>query len=658
MSRDDIDVTSTGKQDNWTLIQLPPKGHEDVGRYAYDLFEIARKEKERLQVSQIAFRNYALYRGQKQEGQKSQQSLNPANLYFANIERTVSNITARDPVGEIVDLDGETDDAEKVLTAKLAKWWKDTDQRRKTRLSAKLMEVYGITIEKPYFDFNRRYDADIEIVDMFGFFPAPGLWENLSEDCPYICYAYVDFIDSIESKFNVTGVMPDEAYELLGQEREKYKSATSPDDTASTGRYATPMLPADTAQNSAPDRKLERGLIIEVWVRDNSKRKKEVLTVEEGTDAIVEGNVDEPVYPDGIRKITVTRADGKKNKGQHGYIVLDDSANPNVNPMLPVDLAKNTHVWGRLPVYTANSYKDPVSIWGFAAAEQTGFLLYYINQILKKLINWTKNVMTPPLIIQKHCGITKQMIESNNEKAGRLVLMPSIPNARIEFMQIPNLPQSFFVVLDKIIQLHDRVHAIEEADRGEAPTGVIAASAIVALQEKNQVALQPKTVSIESLAENRSKWAIGLWQNWGTDTDFVSVNGQPKEFVGTDYAGRKFNFVVESGSTVPRTSLQVQELVMQLAERQMVSKPYLLETLNLPNWKEEVARTSGELVEQALTILMDAGAPPDAVQQMAMIIQEQQQMMMEENPDVRAGVEQKKQSSSKPATKKPAAKKK
>jgi hypothetical protein len=32
-------------------------------------------------------------------------------------------------------------------------------------------------------------------------------------------------------------------------------------------------------------------------------------------------------------------------------------------------------------------------------------------------------------------------------------------------------------------------------------------------------------------------------------------------------------------------------------------------------------------------------------------------MMMEENPDVRAGVEQKKQSS-KPATKKPAAKKK
>jgi hypothetical protein len=149
-----------------------------------------------------------------------------------------------------------------------------------------------------------------------------------------------------------------------------------------------------------------------------------------------------------------------------------------------------------------------MSIWGFAAADQTRFMLYFINQILKKLINWTKNVMTPPLIIQSDCGITRQMIEYDNDKAGRLILMPRIPNARIEFMQIPNLPQSFFIVLDKIIQLHDRIHAIEEVDRGTTPNGIIAASAIVALQEKNSVVLQSKTVSIESLSEN--KMLLGL----------------------------------------------------------------------------------------------------------------------------------------------------
>jgi hypothetical protein len=623
----------------WNLMNIPPRGHEDVGEFAYELFEIARKEKDRLDVPETAMRNYAAYRGQKQDGngRSNQQNMTPANLYFANIERTVSNITARDPVGEVVDLDGETDDSEKVLSAKLEKWWKDTNQRQKLRASAKLMEVYGVTIEKPFFDFTRRHDANIELVDMFGFYPAPGLWDDISEDAPYVCFVYRDFVDKIEADFDVVGVREDEAYELLGQEREKYKPAASPDVNSATGRYLTPMSQSSAAGNVTVDRKLEHGLIIEVWIRDHSTKKESVLTLDDEVQDVVEGEVKEPVYPDGIRKITVTLADGVKNKGQNGYIVLDDSSNPNINHKMDKDEAKYTHPWGRLPVYIANSYKDPMSIWGFAAAEQTGYMLYYINHILKKLVNWTKNVMTPPLIIQKHCGITKQMIESDNETAGRLVLMPSIPNARIEFMQIPNLPQSFFIVLDKIIQLHDRIHAIEEADRGVAPSGVIAAAAFVALQEKNQVALQPKTISVESLAENRSKWAIGLWQNWGTDSDMVSVNGQPKEFVGTDYRGRKFNFVVESGSTVPRTSLQVQELTMKLAEAGKISTPYLLETLNLPGWKQEVARTSGPLVEQALSILQDAGAPPEALQQMYALIQEVA-MMQEDVIDVRQQV--------------------
>jgi hypothetical protein len=97
----------------------------------------------------------------------------------------------------------------------------------------------------------------------------------------------------------------------------------------------------------------------------------------------------------------------------------------------------------------------------------------------------------------------------------------------------------------------------------------------------------------------------------------VSVSGEPVEFVGTDYAGRRFNFIVESGSTTPRTSLQVQELTMKLAEKNFISKPYLLETLNMPGWQEEVARTSGPLVQQALTILLDSGADPDKVGELA-----------------------------------------
>ena len=253
-------------------------------------------------------------------------------------------------------------------------------------------------------------------------------------------------------------------------------------------------------------------------------------------------------------------------QAKDGIIVLDDSANPNINPDLPTELAINTYPWGRLPYYYANSYRDGISVWGFSAAEQVGDLLNKINLIFSKLIAWVINVMTPPLIVQKNCGITKEMIENTIKNAGRLILMPTIPNARIEFMTVPNLPQTFFAVLELIVKFFDRVYQIEDADRGVAPNGVIAAQAIVALQERNAVLMQSKTSSIDYLAEQRSRWAIGLYQNFGTKPDSVNVDDETYEFFGVNFAGRKYNYVVESGSTTPRTSLQNQELAFKLYE--------------------------------------------------------------------------------------------
>jgi hypothetical protein len=232
--------------------------------------------------------------------------------------------------------------------------------------------------------------------------------------------------------------------------------------------------------------------------------------------------------------------------------------------------------------------------------------------------------MAPPLIIQKHCGITQADIESNLAKSGRMILMPTVPNARIEFMQIPNLPETFFRVLDLIVRFFDRVYQIEEADRGEAPRGVIAASAIAALQERNQVLMQTKTTSIDSLVEQRSRWAIGLYQNFGTTEDTVSVNGTTEVFQGIAFAGRKYGYVVEAGSTTPRTNLQIQEMAMGLAEKNFIDRRALLEVLNFPNWKEIVERLGENQLDQALNILVQAGMPIEMAQQLKITLAQTQ----------------------------------
>jgi len=190
--------------------------------------------------------------------------------------------------------------------------------------------------------------------------------------------------------------------------------------------------------------------------------------------------------------------------------------------------------------------------------------------------------------------------------------MPSTPNARIEFMQIPNLPATFFQVLELVVKFFDRVYQIEDADRGVGPQGVIAASAIVALQERNQVLMQTKTASIDYLAEQRSKWAIGLWQNWGIEEDTAEVTGDQIPFRMVNYINRKFNYVVESGSTTPKTSLQLQEMAKWLYEAKAIGQKGLLEAINWPNYKEEIERTAESQLDQALQILIDAGLPEDA----------------------------------------------
>jgi hypothetical protein len=580
---------------DWNLSNLPPRGHKDVAIFANTLFEIARVELERIGKHEDLLANYSLYRGKTVGGVKGRSvGITPVNLYFSNIERTVANITAREPVGEVVDLDGfDQDGAEDILDSKLRKWWKETNQQVKIRSSARTMEIYGITVEKPA--WNKEQECpNIMISDPYTFYPAPGFYEEIDVEAPFVSYAYLRYIDNVKAEFGAEHLVPDEAYDLLGTVREEYKgTGCTPLDVSLTGKYQDPMVKAGAASHGAPDKKLERCLVKEVWVRDFSTKTvteerpiidpETKLPLKNGLGEMLIKNATRKVriYPDGVRKITIAAV----SQGESGgYVVLDDCPNPNINPNLDIEIAKLTHPWGRLPAYHANSYKDLVSLWGFAAAEQVGDLIVKINKIIARLINYVINVMSPPLIVQKHCGITREMIESSLKRSGRLILMPTSPNARIEFMQIPNLPSTFFQVLEVIVGFFDRVYAIESADRGQAPRGVIAAAAIISLQERNQELMQSKTSAVETLVENRSRWCIGLYQNFGTSVEHVDVGGDPVEFIGTNFAGRKFSYVVESGSTTPRTSLQMQEVAKWLWETKAIDQKAVLEIMNVPDW--------------------------------------------------------------------------
>ena len=109
----------------------------------------------------------------------------------------------------------------------------------------------------------------------------------------------------------------------------------------------------------------------------------------------------------------------------------------------------------------------------------------------------------------------------------------------------------------------------------------------------------------------RGRCAISFFQNFGVFPELINAQGSTQPVRGIDLASREFNYVVESGSTVAKTSLQVQEQAEMLYKEGAIDRQALLETLNFPNWKEIIERVGEGQLGQALQILVQAGLPQE-----------------------------------------------
>jgi len=593
--------------EDWSLSKPPPEGHPDVGKFVWTLLEESVAEKERLSQHDRWQENYRLARGGHLANTTTRTPggvINKlmVNLVGANINRTVANITARAPVAEVVDLDGGDDDAAEVLTGTVKKWNNESEQARLLSRSVLNMETYGITIEKAVYDSATAKSGAV-IIDPYALIVAPGYYDEAVK-VPYVGHLEELSVEAVRSIF---GIDPNEEIEesgpeedtLLGREREDVRP-TAQGIHSNVANY--PGNYSDKIKSTAlGDSKIGKNcIVVEIWVRDwcTEEVPGEVSMAEDGSEVVE--MVERHKYPGGWRVISVTN-DGK--------LVLADRPNPNINDEIPREQTRNTYLYNNHPYYWANSYEDTTSIWGFAAAEQVGDINLKINEMLSRLAEYLNRVASPAIILPQDSGVFPGHL--NNEPG--LCLQPSSTavSTGIRFLPVPNLPSNFFDALNLYISFFDRVSQIEDADRGVAPNGVIAASAIVSLQERNQVMVQAKIMSVDYLVRQRGRCAISFLQNFGVEKQRIEMDGESVEFVGIDLAGRKFNYIVESGSTVARTSLQIQEQAVKLYEQGAIDRQAYLETLNFPGWKSIIERVGEGQLNQAMQVLIQAGLPEE-----------------------------------------------
>jgi len=540
--------------DDFDITKPPAPGHEDVGAWVWELFELSRSWRDdELNMANVWRANHLLYRGN-HWGSRKQKNDITIGLNFSNIQRTIANIVSKSPVAEVIDLDGENAEYAAVSSAKLKKWWLDSQQLSKLRSSVLNCEIYGITWEKSVWNALAGEPKTV-ICDPYAIFPYPGYYEDMSADCPAICHATAEDPLVIEKQYQ-----PEEDVEI-----------------------------SETASRSMGN-KGERALKVEVWFRDTS------------------GN-----YPGDIRVVTVTN---------EGLLVLSDIPNPNINQAFPPEIQGNNYLYRRFPFYKNNSYTDTTTIFGFSAAEQTAQLNIKIDELMSRLVDYAMRAMTGILIIPETAAIPKNAVDS----MPGLVLRPKTIEgaAGIRFVPLPNPPAALFQILDLLINLHDRVHAIEDVDRGQAPQGVTAASAIVAMQERNAALIQYKIDATDAMVANRGKCWLALQQMHGHTLSSIKVNDMAVPFQGDMLAGMEFDYVVESGSSMAKTSVQLEAQTIDLAKMGMLDQQAVLETFNYPNNAEIIERMGEDMLGQAMQILVQAGMPEELVPQMMETLQQAQ----------------------------------
>ena len=617
VSADDpaTDVASS-KRDvpKYSLANMPQKDDPEVGKFFGKLYEKSVAERDRLGMPTRWMANYLLSRSKTMDvarmasmitgGYSASLSL---GLIGANIERTVANITARAPVASVQVTTG--DETVSAAVSAMADHWNNAEEQGQTlELAVKTMETYGTVVEKAVLSAITGKMNPVPL-DVTAFLPAPGKHHDIQK-MPWCCHQYLVDIDVLEAQHpHAAGLLTetDGVSALLLTERE---DALIADNERGGGLRNVASTSGVSPNHYSSGRNLDpsmanKGLVIEVWVRDIATRK-----TEDG--AVVS------VYPGGVRLVKLA-----KSSTVGSYFVLFDGPNPNVNWALTSEQVGKTFMANRFPFYVARSYMDTECFWGYSQAETTGDIAQAIDELWRMVVKYLKLALLPPVIIPKDTGIDK----SQFAYIERLVLQPNSYQsaAGIRFLEMPVPPAWLFQAIDILVRFFDRASQIEDVDRGDAPSGVIAASAIQMLQERAAVLMRAKIRAVDSIIRNRGRAFISMLQNFHAEEEIVNVSGTGMPVKGMDFIDAEFAYVVESGSTVIKTEAEERQQAADLFTMGAIDQVALLDAVKFRGWRQVVERMAQDgPLEQAMQILIQAGLPEELVQQLYQMAMEVQ----------------------------------
>ena len=342
-------------------------------------------------------------------------------------------------------------------------------------------------------------------------------------------------------------------------------------------------------------------LVLEMWCRDWTTMDENVK--------------DEQVlkYPKG-RVITCLPELG---------IILDDKKNPYKDGKFTFVLMKN--------------YDVPFKFWGVGEVEQILSPQIYINELTNQIIDNAKSTANMQWIIDKNSGIGQ----------GKLTNRPGLvirknPGSEVRRDTPPPMPTYVRETIDVMKADIQDISGVLDSLKGEKQTGVVAASAILALQEASQSRIRLKIKIMESnLSELANMVYSRMQQFWKLDrwVRITDIEGNPLfREIGQRVLQNDYDLKVQAGSTMPVNKNAMMDLMIRLAQTNaedglpVVDRKAILEYLPVGDKKAITERFSELQAKQEQQQLEQQQAEQQLQQQQ--LAQQQQGMMTEDRQNV------------------------
>ena len=292
---------------------------------------------------------------------------------------------------------------------------------------------------------------------------------------------------------------------------------------------------------------------------------------------------------------------------------------------------KNPYKDGKFPFVLMKNYDVPFKFWGVGEVEQILSPQIYVNELTNQIIDNAKNTANMQWIIDKNAGIGQ----------GKLTNRPGLvirknPGAEVRRDTPPPMPTYVREQIDVLKADIQDISGVLDSLKGEKQTGVVAASAILALQEASQSRIRLKIKIMESnLTELANMVYSRMQQFWKLDrwVRVTDIEGNPSfREIGQQVLSNDYDLKVMAGSTMPVNKNAMMDLMIRLAQTNgedglpIVDRKAVLEYLPVGD-KKAISDRFAELKAQQ-------------EQQQQMQLQQQQEMQQEQLAQQQAGMQQ------------------